>query len=194
MHPYNASDVDEDAIAQLRALAGHPHVKAIGEIGLDYFNEFSPRADQRRAFPRQLELAIELDLPVVIHDRQADADTLAILDEYRARLTGCVIHCFGSDAVFAAACAERDFYVSFAGNVTFPKAQALRDAAAVVPLERLLIETDAPYLAPQPKRGQRCEPIFVEHTVMTLSDVKCVDLETLVSSTTANARRFFGIV
>lgn len=191
VHPYHAVDVNDAAISELRTLARNRCVKAIGEIGLDYFNEFSPRAAQQPAFVRQLELASELRLPVVIHNRAADEDTLAILTPYLDRLSGCVMHCFGSDAAFAQRCVELGIYVSFAGNVTFPKAQPLRDAVKAVPLDRLLVETDAPYLAPQTVRGRRCEPHFVRYTAETLAAVKNVPLETLTEHLAENAQRVF---
>lgn len=193
MHPYHGDKTDAAVLAELRELARHPGIVAIGETGLDYFNEFSPRAAQRAAFQGQLELARDLCLPVVIHNRQADADTLALLREYKAELRGVIMHCFGSDAAFAEQCIALGFYISFAGNLTFPKAQPLRDAAAVTPLDRLLVETDAPYLAPQARRGQRCEPAWVAHTAETLATVKCVPVETLRKAVTANAHAIYGI-
>lgn len=192
-HPYHATGVNLDTLNALRELAAHPQVKAVGEIGLDYYNEFSPRPAQQTALRRQLELACQLGLPVVIHNREADDDTLEIVKLHVDRLAGCVMHCFGSDAAFARRCVDMGCYVSFAGNVTFPKAQKLRDAAAAVPLERLLIETDAPYLAPQPRRGQRCEPAHVIHTADTLAAVKGVSLAELTRQTSENACRVFRI-
>jgi TatD DNase family protein len=193
MHPYHASQVDDACLEELRLLAGQPGVVGLGEMGLDYFNEFSPRTDQKPAFEKQLELACELSLPVVIHNRDADDDSYAILKNVASDLKGCIMHCFGSDAAFAERCVDLGFYISFAGNVTFPKAQPLRDAAAVVPLDRLLVETDAPYLAPQPKRGRRCEPQFVEHTAQCLAELKNVDMGEFADATTANARRVYGL-
>ncbi len=191
LHPYHAEALDDAALEQLRELARRPGVRAIGEIGLDYFNEFAPRAAQLRAFPRQLALAAELRLPVVIHNRAADADSLAILREHAPALPAVVMHCFGSGPETAAACAEAGWFVSFAGNLTFPKAQPLRDAAAVVPLGLLLAETDAPYLAPQPRRGQRCEPADALHTAATLAQVKGVDLESMHTALRRNAETAF---
>ena len=191
MHPYHAEAVDDAAIAELRRLAQAPGVVAIGEMGLDYHNEFSPREAQRVAFPRQLALAQELGLPVVVHNRQADDDAYAVLQEAVPALPACVLHCYGSDAAFAERCVELGCYISFAGNATFPKAQPLRDAAAVVPLDRLLVETDAPYLAPQAKRGKRCEPRDVQYTAEALAEVKGVSLEAFAEQTTRNAARVF---
>lgn len=193
VHPYYAKDLDDALLASIAALARQNGVVALGEIGLDYFNEYSPRADQARAFEQQLALACELDLPVVIHNREADADTLAILKNFANRLPGCVMHCFGSDAAVAEACVDLGFYVSFAGNVTFPKAESLRAAAAVVPLERLLVETDAPYLAPVPLRGKRCEPHQVEHTAAFLAAFKGVPEDVFGAQTTANAHALYRV-
>lgn len=193
VHPYYAKDMDDAMLARVRELAGADGVVGLGEMGLDYFNEYSPREDQARAFRMQLELAVELQLPIVIHNRDADSDCYAILEEYASRLKGCIMHCFGSTAEYAEKFVGLGFYISFAGNVTFPKAQQLRDAAAVVPLERLLVETDAPYLAPVPVRGKRCEPWFVEHTAACLAEVKGVDVETLAAQTTANAHALYGV-
>ncbi len=193
MHPYYAEGVDDACLDRLRELAATPGVIGLGEIGLDYFNEYAPRDVQAVAFRRQLDLAIELDLPVVIHNRDSDEDAYAILAEYADRLPGCVMHCFGSDATYAERFLALGFYVSFAGNATFSKAQQLRDAAAVVPLDRLLVETDAPYLAPVPLRGKRCEPWHVVHTAAVIAEVKGVSAEELGKVTTDNARRFYRV-
>ncbi|MBI3117177.1 MAG: TatD family hydrolase [Candidatus Hydrogenedentes bacterium] len=192
-HPYHASNVDSETLDELRALLARPGVIALGEIGLDYFHEYSPRVDQARAFEQQLALAGELRKPVVIHNRDADADTLAILRNHSERLPGCIMHCFGADAAFAEQCVDTGFYVSFAGNVTFPKAEKLREAARAVPLERLLVETDAPYLAPLPHRGKRCEPWHVELTARALAVEKGVSPDEFGAVTTANARRVYAL-
>lgn len=193
LHPYYAADCDPAALAELRTMAADPKVRAIGEIGLDYFNVYATPEVQAQAFRAQLDLALELGLPVVIHNRESDADALAILLEYAPRLAGCVMHCFGSGPETAAASVAAGFYVSFAGNVTFPKAQNLRDAAMVVPLDRLLIETDAPYLAPVPLRGQRCEPGHVAHTADFLAALRGVEVTEFGAITTENARRLYRV-
>lgn len=193
MHPYYASDVDAEVLAELREMAAHPQVVGLGEMGLDYYNEYSPRPDQARAFRAQLELACELALPVVIHNRDADGDCYAMLVEFADRLAGCIMHCFGSGPAYAEKFLELGFYISFAGNVTFKKAAELHEAARRVPIDRLLVETDAPYLAPAPLRGKRCEPHYVEHTAAFLAELKGVPLETLAEATTANARRVYQI-
>lgn len=193
IHPYHATGVDAEALATLRGLLGRPGVVALGEIGLDYFNEYSPRPDQAQAFEQQLDMACELGLPVVIHNREADADSFAMLQNFGTRLSGCIMHCFGSGKEFAHQCAEAGFYVSFAGNVTFPKAEALRAAAAAVPLDRLLVETDAPYLAPVPLRGKRCEPWHVQFTAETLAALHGLTPEELGQATSTNAARAYRV-
>ncbi len=193
-HPYHADRLDASALELLSGLAASERVVAIGEIGLDYYRyaETSP-AEQRRAFEAQLELAATLRLPVIIHNREADDDTAAILANARDRLPGVIMHCFGGSAAFAGKCVEQGFHISFAGNVTFPKAEPLREAAAVVPTDRLLVETDCPYLAPQPVRGKRCEPRYVHHTARCVADLKGVTLAEFAARTTSNAARLFRV-
>lgn len=193
MHPYYAKDVDAAVLDELRDLAVRPGVIGLGEMGLDYFNEYSPRPDQARAFEAQLQMACELNLPIVIHNREADEDCHAILKGFAGRLSGCIMHCFGSGPEYAEKFVELGFYVSFAGNVTFSKAVALQEAAKVVPMDRLLVETDAPYLAPIPLRGKRCEPWHVQHTAAFLAELKGVPVEELTARTTENAKRVYNI-
>jgi len=195
MHPYYAKDLNDETLADLRAMAGHERVVALGEMGLDYFNEYSPRPDQARAFRAQLELACELGMPVVIHNRDSDDDCYAILKEFAGALPGCIMHCFGSGPEYAEKFVDLGFYISFAGNVTFTKAVPLQESAKVVPLDRLLVETDAPYLAPVPLRGKakRCEPYFVTHTAAFLAELKQVPLDDLVKQTTVNAHNVYDI-
>jgi TatD DNase family protein len=191
IHPHHASDATPQALEDLRALAGYPCVAAIGEIGLDYYYEHAPRDQQRAALRAQLELARQLSMPVVLHCRDAREDIKAILKDWRGEPAGGVMHCFSGDAQFAERCLEWGFHISFAGNCTFPKATALREAARVVPMDRLLVETDSPYLAPQPVRGKRCEPAFVVHTAQLLAELKDLPLETFARQTTENAQRLF---
>ncbi|MCF6283650.1 MAG: TatD family hydrolase [Candidatus Hydrogenedentes bacterium] len=193
MHPYYAKDFDDATLECLRSMAATEKVVALGEMGLDYFNEYSPRDVQALAFRHQLDLACELNLPVVIHNREADEDCHAILSEYADRLAGCIMHCFGSGPEYARKFLDLGFYISFAGNVTFKKAIQLQEAAKVVPLERLLVETDAPYLAPVPMRGKRCEPHYVAHTAAFLAELKGVDPAALEAQTTANAHQVYRI-
>jgi TatD DNase family protein len=192
-HPYNAASADADGLAALRKLAGHSRVVAIGEIGLDYHYATANPEVQRQAFRNQMDLAIEVGLPVVIHNRDAHADTSALLETYAGRLTGGIMHCFDGDAAFAMQCVDWGLHVSFAGNVTFPKAQRLHEAAQATPIERLLVETDAPYLAPQPVRGKRCEPAFLPHTIQMLAEIKGMAPDILGCRTAENAVRVFGI-
>lgn len=191
VHPYHATHWTPDTEVSLRRLAMRPGVVALGETGLDYFNEFSPRGAQRACFERQLEMAAALDLPVIIHSRAADEDTLAILDNAGHRCRSVIMHCFGGGLSLAGACGERGWFVSFAGNVTFPKAESLRRCAEMIPLELLLAETDAPYLAPQPVRGKRCEPIHVLQTIDFLADLKKMDPELFGNHLVNNASRAF---
>jgi TatD DNase family protein len=193
IHPHHAKDVTPEMIEELRAVAAHPSVVALGEIGLDYHYDFSPREAQRTALETQLELAVELRLPVVIHCREADDDMSAILDRYARRLSGGVMHCFGGDMEFARKCLTWGFYISFAGNVTFPKAETLKQVAAWAPLDRLLVETDAPYLAPQPVRGKRCEPIHVAMTADYIAKLRSISPEELAAATSRNAAEFYGL-
>jgi TatD DNase family protein len=194
IHPYHPEQANATGIARLRELAARPGVVAIGEIGLDYFRyNTAPRDVQTTAFHNQLRLAAELALPVVIHNRDAHDDLAAVLNEYHRDLAGGIMHCFAGDAAFVERCLGWDFHVSFAGNLSFPKAAELREAAQAVPMERLLLETDSPYLAPQPVRGKRCEPAYVQHTAATLAEVKGVDIEAIIRQTTENACRLFNV-
>lgn len=192
VHPYHPQEADAAGVRVLRQLAARPGVVAIGEIGLDYYKyNDAPRALQKAAFAAQLQLAAELGLPVVIHNRDADDDTFAMLNEHDAALTAVIMHCFSGDAAFAERCLSRGYFISFAGNVTYPKAALLRASASAVPVERMLVETDSPYLAPQPVRGKRCEPAYLSHTAATLAELKGVDLDEFAARTTENAANIF---
>jgi TatD DNase family protein len=193
IHPHNAAAATPETLAAIRELVARPGVVAVGEIGLDYHYDFAERGVQREAFRLQLEMAIECSLPVVIHCREAESDLASILESYYGELVGGVMHCFGGNAAFAERCLNWGLHISFAGNVTFPKANELRDVARIVPLDRLLVETDSPYLAPQPVRGRRCEPVYIRHTAVRLAAVKGITVEQLARQTTENARRIFGL-
>jgi TatD DNase family protein len=188
VHPHDASSLDDAAYEELARLAAEPEVVAIGEIGLDYHYDHSPRELQRDRFARQLQLAKELGKPVVVHSREADLDTAGLLKEHLGPEGG-VIHCFTSDWAAASAYLDLGMSISLSGVITFKTAEALRDAAVRIPLERLLIETDAPFLAPIPFRGKRNEPAYVRKTAERLAELKGVSLEALAEATTANARR-----
>jgi TatD DNase family protein len=187
VHPHEAgSPADLDA---LRRLLTHTRAVAVGETGLDYFRDYAPRDAQRELFARELELAHELGKPVVIHTRSAEEDTLAQLAAFEGTV---ILHCFSSPPLLEAAL-ERGWYVSFAGNVTYPKAPELREAAASVPRERILAETDSPYLAPQPVRGRRNEPAHVVHTVAALAAARGEDAAALAAQIDANATAAFAL-
>jgi TatD DNase family protein len=184
VHPHEAADPGD--LDELRRLLEHPKAVAVGEIGLDYFRDYAPHDAQQRLFDAQLELARDVHKPVVIHTRAADDDTRARLVAHEGTV---VLHCFSSPALLDDAL-ELGWYVSFAGNVTYKNAYELRDAARRVPADRLLAETDSPYLAPQAVRGQRNEPAYVAHTYAFLSELRGEDVEPLVE---ANASRVFGL-
>jgi TatD DNase family protein len=191
MHPHDAEGWDEDALRELESLARLPRVVAVGECGLDYFRNLSPRDAQRRAFLGQIDLARRLELPLVVHIRDAGEEALALLAEHAADLT-VIMHCFSlADAVDL--CNERGYYASFAGNVTYKNAADLREAAGSVREDRLLIETDAPYLAPVPHRGAENTPALVALTAATVAGARGCDVERVAAVTTANARRVFGL-
>jgi TatD DNase family protein len=190
VHPHQAHRPDE-ALATVRELAADPRVVAIGETGLDYYYDNAPRPRQRELFRRHLEMAGELDLPVVVHSRDADADTAAAVREAGRAVRG-VLHCFaGGHALFDAG-VEAGWYVSFSGLLTFPSYET-RELVAVTPPDRLLVETDAPYLAPVPHRGRRNEPAHVVEVVRAAARLLGEDLETVGALTAANARRFYGL-
>lgn len=193
VHPHEAEGEGQGSPDRLLDLARHPKVVGIGETGLDYYYEHSPREAQQRSFRAHIAASRQSGLPLIVHTRDADEDTIAILhDEYaRAPFTG-VIHCFTAGPALAAAALELGFFISLAGIVTFKKADALRAAVAEVPLDRLLIETDAPYLAPVPKRGKRNEPAFVAHTAAYLADFFGVSADELAARTTENFFKLFS--
>jgi TatD DNase family protein len=184
VHPHEAGDPGD--LAELRTLLAHPKAVAVGETGLDYFRDYAPHDAQQRLFGQELALALELDKPVVIHTRAADDDTRTRLAAHGGTV---ILHCFSSPPLLDDALAH-GWYVSFAGNVTYKNAYDLRDCARQVPSERLLVETDSPYLAAQAVRGRRNEPAFVVHTYDVLSELRGEDVRTLAD---ANATRAFGL-
>jgi len=189
IHPHEAGDAGDEALDELRGLHAHECAVAVGETGLDYFRNYAPHDAQRRLFDRQLALAAELAKPIVIHTRAADEDTLAALAGFDGTV---VLHCFSSPALLDTAL-ERRWYVSFAGNLTYPKAPELRDAARLVPGDRLLVETDSPYLAPQAVRGRRNEPAYVMHTLAVLAETRGEDAAELGLQIDANASAAFKL-
>lgn len=192
IHPHEAEQfAGEETLHQLRALLAEPEVVAVGEIGLDYWKEYAPRETQQKALKAQLALALELNKPVVIHLRGAAEDLLKILRAHPG-VQG-VIHSFTEDWALAQKLLELGFYLSVNGIVTFEKSQALRDAVAKIPLERLLLETDCPYLAPVPMRGQRNEPSFVRYVAQTVAQIKKRSLDDIARATTHNTQEVFGL-
>jgi TatD DNase family protein len=190
VHPHEASTLDEPLLERLEALLAHPKAVAVGEIGLDYYYDRSPRDVQKRAFERQLELAGALDKPVVVHSRDAAADTLEILRRFRPR---CVVHCFSGSAELAEIYVKMGFYIGFTGVVSFEKARRPLLAAKAVPIDRLLIETDCPYMAPVPFRGKRSDSTMLPYIVEVLARLKEMEPQQLAKVTAANARRLYGI-
>ena len=191
VHPHEAKDAPEDLEQQLKALIqAEPKVRAVGEIGLDYHYDFSPRERQQEVFERQLALAKELAMPVIVHDREAHADTLRLLRQYRPQG---IVHCFSGSAEMAQELVEMGFYIGFTGVVTFKNAKKPLEAAAAVPLERLLIETDCPYMAPEPFRGKRCDSSMLPGVVRALAAVKGVSPQELADITCKNACAVYRI-
>lgn len=191
MHPHDAKDFTPAVLEQIKIWSAHKKVVAIGEIGLDYHYDYSPREIQRAVFRQQLDYAKECGLPVCIHSREAKEDTLEILGA-AGPVTG-VMHCFSGDQEMAKKVLAMGLHISIAGPVTFKKASQLREVAKIIPDERLLVETDAPYLAPEPHRGKRNEPAFVMHTARLLAEIRGVTPEDIDRLTTVNAKKLFGI-
>ena len=191
VHPHAAGRIPKEAIEEVRALAGHPKVVAIGEAGLDYHYDFAPREAQIGWFRRQLGLAAELALPVVVHAREADADVSALMREAGSGVRG-VLHCFSSGRALLDTGLELDWYVSFGGMVTFKRFDA-SDLVRAVPEDRLLVETDSPYLAPVPHRGRRNEPAHIPLIVKRLAEIRAVDADLLAAATARNARTLYQL-
>lgn len=210
IHPHDAKMLSDEVLEELRELAQHPEVVAIGEIGLDFYRDLSPRDEQRRAFERQLTLASEVGKPVVIHDRQAHKEAMAILRRWACpergrrvesshqppatghKLAG-VMHCFSGNLEMAQRCMDMGFYISVAGPLTFKNARRLPEIVRQLPLERLLVETDSPYLAPHPHRGRRNEPAYVKLVAQKVAEIKGVPLEAAARVTADNARELFRL-
>ncbi len=189
IHPHQAANDDATRPDELRELLGDPRAVAVGETGLDFYRDYAPRERQHDLFARQLELAADVGKAVVVHTRDADEETAAALEGFDGTV---VLHCFSSPALLPVAL-ERGYYVSFAGNVTYPRAEELREAARRVPAERLLAETDSPYLSPQPQRGRPNEPANVVHTVAVLTEARGEDPAALAAQLDANATAAFGL-
>jgi TatD DNase family protein len=191
IHPHDAATADSALEAELKALASHERVVAIGEVGLDFHYDHSPRDTQKDVFRRAIALARELKKPLVIHTRSAPEDTLLVLEGEQARDVGGIIHCFSEDRAFARRALDLGFYLSFSGILTFKNATAIHDVAGWAPEDRLLVETDSPYLAPVPLRGKACEPSYIVHTAGRIAELRKMSLAEFAEASTANAERCF---
>jgi len=192
VHPHDAKSLDDNTLEALRELSKHPKVVAIGEIGLDFYRDLSPRSVQKSAFEKQLRLAEDVGLPVIIHDREAHEDTLKILRQHSDQVRG-VMHCFSGDTDFADECIDIGLYISFTGPVTYPKSHQLREVVAHVPWDRFFVETDCPYLTPQFRRGKRNEPSYVKAVAKKIAEIRRTTFPETARRTTANAKALFGI-
>ncbi|MGH2345070.1 MAG: TatD family hydrolase [Chloroflexota bacterium] len=189
IHPNEVAAGDD--LKRIEALAGGTRVRAIGETGLDYYRDRTDRALQRASLLAHLEIAASHGLPIVIHNRQADEDVLELLSRFRGRVTG-VLHCFSGDRAAAGRALDLEYYLSFAGNLTYPSAAPLREIAAWAPLDRILVETDTPYLSPVPRRGKPNQPANVVHTTRVLAACRNLEVERLAPAIAANATALFG--
>ncbi len=193
MHPHEGSAVDSGVMERLRELAAHPKVVAIGETGLDFYRNRSPHADQERAFLSHIALARELALPLIVHDREAHAQTLSILREAELPHETVVMHCFSGDAEMARACLELGCYISIAGPVTFRNARRLQEVVAELPLDHILLETDSPFLAPHPHRGKPNSPAMLPLIAQSVATLLSLPPASVAKATSANAKKVFGI-
>jgi TatD DNase family protein len=193
-HPVDAIDMTDDDLKWIEELANHPKVVAIGEMGLDYHWDKSPHDIQKDVFRKQIRLAKKVKLPIVIHNRDATADIVEILKEEGAAEVGGIMHCFSGSVEIAKECLEMNFYISLGGPVTFKNAKKPKEVALEIPLDRLLIETDCPYLTPHPYRGQRNEPSYVKLVAEQIAEIKGVTFEEIARATSDNAKKLFGII
>lgn len=192
-HPVDAIDMTDEHLNWLEELAAHPKVVALGEMGLDYHWDKSPKDIQKEVFRKQIALAKRVKLPIIIHNREATQDIVTILKEEGAAEVGGIMHCFSGSAETAKECMKMNFYISFGGPVTFKNAKSVKEVATQIPLDRLLIETDCPYLTPHPYRGKRNEPGYVKLVAEEIADLKNLSFEEIASITTDNAKKLFGI-
>ena len=193
VHPHSAKEVDDSTLEILKSFAPRDKVVAIGEIGLDFHYDNSPRDVQRKWFKKQLELAKEVNLPVVIHSREADQETFDIIKEAQDGNLRGVLHCFSGSPEMAHEYIKLGFYISLAGPVTFNNARVLKEVAKVLPLDKLLIETDSPYLTPTPNRGKRNEPAYVRYVAAEIAELREMSFDDLVEATNRNTKELFGI-
>jgi TatD DNase family protein len=191
VHPHNAKEIDNPTYPMLKELCKNGKVRAYGEIGLDFFRNLSPRDVQLKRFREQIGLAKELSLPIVVHDREAHQETLETLKSEKAEECGGIIHCFSGDYEMAKVCIEMGFYISIPGSITFKNAESFREIVKKIPLESLLVETDAPFLTPEPFRGKRNEPSYVRYTAQKVAEIKKVSFEKVAEVTTENAMRVY---
>ncbi|WP_042353280.1 TatD family hydrolase [Bacillus massiliigorillae] len=192
-HPVDAIDMTEDDLVWIEELAAHPKVVALGEMGLDYHWDKSPKEIQKEVFRKQIALAKRVKLPIIIHNREATQDIMNILKEEGAEEVGGIMHCFSGSAEIAKECIKMNFYISFGGPVTFKNAKNVKEVAAQIPLDRLLVETDCPYLTPHPFRGKRNEPGYVKLVAEQIAELKNLSFEEIANITTENAKKLFGI-
>jgi TatD DNase family protein len=192
-HPVDAIDMTAEHLLWIEQLASHPKVVALGEMGLDYYWDKSPKDVQKEVFRKQIQLAKKVKLPIIIHNRDAHEDIVKILKEENASEVGGIMHCFGSSLEIAKQCIEMNFYISFGGPVTFKNAKRPKEVAKELPIDRLLIETDCPYLAPHPYRGKRNEPSYVKLVAEAIAELKDMTYEDVVLATTENAKKLFAI-
>ncbi len=193
VHPHDADSVSDSVLNEIAILAQDEGVVAIGEIGLDYHYDFSPRDVQRRVFAIQISLARELELPIVVHVREAYQDVMSILKSEHAEDVGGIVHCFSGDREAAKDCLDMGFYISVGGILTFANSQELREIIRGLPMDRILLETDAPYLTPVPYRGKRNEPAYVVHVAEALANLKGITFDEVAETTTLNACKLFGL-
>lgn len=193
IHPHDAVGVGDEAIGEIAAILSAPKVVGIGEIGLDYYRDLSPRDDQLRVFRAQMDLAREMGLPVEIHNRDAHRDTFEVVQEYSRHIPAIVMHCYSGSAEMARELVRLGCYISLAGPVTYRNARKLVEVARQIPLERLLVETDSPYLPPSPYRGQRNEPAYVVETARKIAEIRSTSFQEIAAATSANAVEVFGI-
>ncbi|PKG22463.1 TatD family hydrolase [Niallia nealsonii] len=192
-HPVDAVDMTEEDLLWIEELTKHPKVVALGEMGLDYHWDKSPKDIQKEVFRKQIQLAKKVKLPIIIHNREATADIVEILREEEASEVGGIMHCYGGSVETAKECIEMNFYISLGGTVTFKNAKKPKEVAASIPLEKLLIETDCPYLAPTPYRGKRNEPSYVQLVAEEIAGIRGISYEEVAKVTTENAKKLFGI-
>ncbi len=193
VHPHNAKEIDDQTYPLLKSFCKNEKVRALGEIGLDFYRNLSPREIQLKRFREQIGLAKELRLPIVVHDRDAHKETIEILREERADLCGGIIHCFSGDYEMAKECIDMGFYISIPGSITFKNAESFRETVRRIPLKSILIETDAPFLTPEPFRGKRNEPSFIQYTARKIAEIKMISFENVAEITSENALKVYHL-